>query len=98
MDPELVSKAIAYSVYYPIELARTAELNLNTRYMQYANAIAVDSLVANITDMSDGDTFLDRVGIVTDITDGVITALALDGTTEITLPLAGTYAVVMTTL
>ena len=96
MDPELASKAIAYQVYYPIQLARAGEINLNTRYLQAAKAIAVDSLVANIANMSAGDTFLDRVGIVTAVNASTYTATALDDTTELTLPKAGTYAVVMT--
>ena len=96
MDPELVSKAIAYQVYSHIQLSRAGEINLNTRYMQAANAIAVDSMVANIADMSAGDTFLNRVGIVTAVNPSTYTATALDGTTALTLPFAGTYAVVMT--
>jgi hypothetical protein len=96
MDPELVSKAIAYQAYYPIQLARLAgEIDLNTRYLQAANAIAVGSLVANIAGMSAGDTFLNRVGIVDVVNATTYTATALDDTTELTLPKAGTYAVVM---
>lgn len=49
-----------------------------------SKAIAVDSIVANISGMSVGDTFLDRVGTATAVSTS-ITATALDDETEITL-------------
>jgi len=97
MDPEIASKAIALQVYYAVKLAKTNGFEANLEYMQAAKAIAVGSIVANISGMTSGDTFLDRVGTVTAVSTN-ITATALDDTTEITLPLAETYAAVMTIL
>lgn len=97
MDPEIVSKAIALQVYCAVKLAKTNGLEANLEYLQAAKAIAVGSIVANISGASVGDTFLDRVGTVTAVSTS-ITATALDDETEITLPLAETYAAVMTIL